>query len=136
MTNNRKAETLPGIQRLSDSPPLASEEDDHLLDSMDFVVITRTLDGRIHLWNRHAEELYGWRKHEAIGRISHDLLQTQFPQRLQEIDSELCGKGHWQGKLVHRTRAGDRVVVESRWSLAPKEDSQQVVEIIRRAADE
>ena len=134
-TKNRKAEALPNIHRLPDSPPLPSGEHDQLLDFIDDVVIARTLEGRIHLWNRHAEELFGWRKHEAIGRVSHDLLQTQFPQPLKEIDSELYGKGYWQGKLVHTTRSGDRVVVESRWSLAPKEDSPHVVEIVRRAAD-
>jgi PAS domain S-box-containing protein len=77
-------------------------------------VIRRTLDGRINFWNRRAEEFYGWRKEEAIGKVSHDLLQTRFPKSLEQIESELIRDGRWEGKLVHATRDGSRVVVESR----------------------
>jgi len=79
--------------------------------------MTRTMEGRINSWNRSAAELFGWKKEEAIGRISHDLLQTQFPKPLEEIESELVRNGRWEGKLVHTTRDGHRVVVESRWIL-------------------
>ena len=59
---------------------------EHLLDLVNDSVMTRTIDGKIKFWNRRAEELYGWRKEEVIGKISHDLLQTQFPKPLEEID--------------------------------------------------
>ena len=55
--------------------------------------MTRTMEGRINSWNRSAAELFGWKKEEAIGRISHDLLQTQFPKPLEEIESELVRNG-------------------------------------------
>jgi PAS domain S-box-containing protein len=80
-------------------------------------VMTRTLDGRISFWNHSAEKLYGWRKEEAIGKVSHHLLQTQFPNPLEEIESELVRTGRWQGELVHTTRNGAQIVVQSRWIL-------------------
>jgi PAS domain S-box-containing protein len=80
-------------------------------------IMTRSMEGRISFWNHSAEELYGWRKEEVIGKVSHDLLKTQFPKPLEEIESELVRNGRWEGKLVHTTREGRRVVVESRWSL-------------------
>jgi PAS domain S-box-containing protein len=95
--------------------------------------MTRTIEGRINFWNRRAEELYGWKKEEAIGKVSHDLLQTQFPQPLEQIESELVQSGRWEGKLVHATRDGGRVVVESRWSLDPTDKSGAVVEINKRS---
>jgi PAS domain S-box-containing protein len=95
-------------------------------------VMTRTLDGRISFWNHSAEKLYGWRKEEAIGKVSHHLLQTQFPNPLEEIESELVRTGRWQGELVHTTRNGAQIVVQSRWILDLDGDSRAVVEINAR----
>src|SRR5262245_40499011 len=108
---------------------------EHVFDLVNDGVMTRTIKGRIKFWNRRAEELYGWRKEEAIGKVSHDLLQTQFPKPLEEIDSELVQKGRWKGKLVHTTRDGSRVAVNSRWALDLKEQSGAVVEINTRSDD-
>jgi PAS domain S-box-containing protein len=94
---------------------------------------TRTIDGKINTWSPGAEQLYGWRKDEAIGKVSHKLLKTKFPEPLQQIDAQLVQSGHWQGKLVHATRDGRSVVVESRWNL--KKDSGAVVEINIPSAD-
>jgi PAS domain S-box-containing protein len=96
-------------------------------------VITRTLDGKITSWNRYSEELYGWTKEDAIGKVSHILLHTQFPEPLEQIDAELVQSGRWEGKLVHVTRDGRRVVVESRWNL--KKGSDAVIEINTPSAD-
>ena len=89
----------------------------------------RTFDGRINFWNSSAEALYGWRKEEAIGKISHNLLRTEFPKPLHEIEAEVIRNRLWEGKLVHATRDGRRVVVDSRWVLDPNGDPTDVVEI-------
>jgi PAS domain S-box-containing protein len=98
-------------------------------------VITRNLDGTINFWNNRAEELYGWRKDEAVGKVSHNLLKTQFPEPLEQIVAELVQTGRWEGKLVHATRDGRRVVVESRWLLDAKRHSGAVTEINIPSAD-
>jgi O-methyltransferase len=94
------------------------------------ILMTRTIDGKINFWNHGAEQLYGWRKEEAIGKVSHNLLRTEFPEPLEKIDAILLQNGEWEGKLVHATRDGSRIVVESRWVLDdPKAHSGNVVEI-------
>ena len=97
--------------------------------------MTRSMEGRINFWNHSAEELYGWRKEEAVGRVSHDLLQTQFPKPLEEIESDVARNGRWEGRLVHTTREGDRVVVESRWTLDLDGLPGAVVEINTSSTD-
>ena len=99
------------------------------LESASDSVMKRTVEGIINSWNHAAEDLYGWKKEEAIGKVSHELLKTQFPKPLEEIQSELITRGWWKGKLVHSTRDGGSVVVESRWILDQNPDSGAVVEI-------
>ena len=116
-------------QNLPERPATRLQEQADLLDLVRDTVIARRMDGTINFWNRSAEEMYGWRKEEAIGRVSHNLLQTQFPESLEEIESELIRKGRWEGKLVHTKRNGERVVVVSRWTLQRVEHSEAVLEI-------
>jgi PAS domain S-box-containing protein len=97
-------------------------------DQFDGGIMNRTMAGVINWWNPGAEELYGWRKEEAVGRTSHDLLQTQFPKPLAEIEDELVRTGWWKGKLVHTARDGSRIVVESHWSLRFEGESPAIVE--------
>jgi PAS domain S-box-containing protein len=91
------------------------QEFTHALDQAPAMV--RALDGEILLWGRGLQALYGWSPEEAIGRISHELLATEFPIPLPEIVAELQETGEWKGELVHIHRDGHRVVVASQWAL-------------------
>ena len=120
------------------APPVTQQaviDNQHAKRSDDGSVMRRALNGTIESWNHGAEELYGWSKAEAVGKISHTLLKTKFPEPLAKINAELDQKGQWQGKLVHITRDGHRVVVESRWILEQGESPGAVMEINRRAAE-
>ncbi|HKT68807.1 MAG TPA: ATP-binding protein [Terriglobales bacterium] len=82
-----------------------------LLDLSTDAIIVRDLEGRILYWSRGAQRLYGWTRDEALGQNIHALLQTQFPEPLQQINDELATKQYWQGELIHTARDGRRVVV-------------------------
>jgi PAS domain S-box-containing protein len=73
--------------------------------------------GGIEFWNRGAAKLYGYTEKEALGRVSHELLQTQFPVAWDQIESDLRSHGSWQGELRHRTRSGNEVTVFSRFQV-------------------
>src|SRR5262245_297955 len=72
-------------------------------------------------WNRGADDLYGWKRDDACGRVAHELLHTAFPAPLEKIQETLSRAGRWEGELLHTTRDGRRVVVASRWSLQTDE---------------
>jgi PAS domain S-box-containing protein len=80
-------------------------------------IIVRDSQDRITFWNRGAERLYGWTEAEALGQVTHKLLQTVFPYPLERIVGDLKRAGTWEGELVHTGKNGKTVVVISRWTL-------------------
>ena len=101
-----------------------------LLELAHDAVVVRNFQGSIEFWNKGAEELYGWRKDEALGKHVYELLHTEFPRSLREIEAELIKTGRWEGELVHGTKDGERKIVNSRWALLKEsETSGTVLEI-------
>jgi PAS domain S-box-containing protein len=92
-------------------------EQAELLDLTHDAIIVRNLRDEITYWNRGAEELYGRRAEEVLGKMLHDLLQTVYPKSLEEIDAETRERGSWEGELTHSRRDGSVVTVSSRWVL-------------------
>jgi PAS domain S-box-containing protein len=80
-------------------------------------VMVRDTQGRITLWSRGAEKLYGFTRAEAMGSIAHQLLHTRFPEPLEKIEAQLDATGTWEGELSHRNRAGAEIDVASIWAL-------------------
>ncbi len=78
------------------------------------------LDHHILMWNIGVEEIYGWRSDEAVGRVFHELLRTEFPKPLPEIMADLALHGRWQGDLVHHARDRGKVTIFSHWRLTPE----------------
>jgi len=77
-------------------------------------IIVRDPVSTIISWNRGAEHLYGWTAQEAIGKVTHELLQTHFPESREELDRFLATGEQWEGELVHMRKDGTQVIVESR----------------------
>ncbi len=61
-----------------------------------------------------------------MGKITHDLLQTQFPIHLEQIKAEVLEHGRWEGDLTHIRRDGSQIVVSSRWSLQKNGDDERI----------
>jgi PAS domain S-box-containing protein len=93
-----------------------------LLELANDSIFVRDLDDTITYWNRGAEKAYGWSRIEALGKSSHNLLNTQFSEPLPRIQQILLRDGYWEGELIHSRRDGTKLIVASRWALQ-KDDS-------------
>jgi PAS domain S-box-containing protein len=105
------------------------QEQASLLDVAHDAIVVRGLGGEIRFWNQGAESIYGWTKAEAIGKISHVLLQTRSQPPMAEVEALLLRDGRWEGDIVHTRRDGSRITVASRQVLRQDERGNSVLEI-------
>jgi len=80
-------------------------------------VLVVDLSDKIAFWSDGAEQLYGWKRAEALGKSPLELLQTQLPRPVAQIETILRREPHWEGELKQTTRYGARISVSSRWAL-------------------
>jgi PAS domain S-box-containing protein len=88
-----------------------------LLDLSNDAILVRDPVDRITYWNKGASELYGYTREEALSRVSHELLCTEFPEPLERIKAHLQSENRWSGELTHKRKDGRGVVVFSRWAF-------------------
>lgn len=100
-----------------------------LLDLAPDAIFARDADRRITFWNRGAESTYGFSSAEALGVVPGELLQTEYPIPLEEIERLAAESGGWGGDLVQHTKDGRRMVVESRWAVQ-RDDAGELVGLL------
>jgi PAS domain S-box-containing protein len=105
-----------------------------ILDQTHDAILVREMNGAITFWNRGAEERYGWRRDEALGNVTHTLLQTRFPESLAVINQQILLTDRWEGELVHTTRDGSSIIVATRWALQ-RDDQRRPIAIIETNND-
>jgi PAS domain S-box-containing protein len=93
----------------------ALEEKARLLDLTNDAILVRDGSDRITFWNNGATDMYGFSRDEAIGRVSHALLRTEFPEPLESIKEKILREGCWAGDLRHTCANGARKTVSTRW---------------------
>ena len=91
----------------------AAAESQEMLDMINVaaLMVLRDFDGTIHFWSEGCRRLYGWTAAQAVGRLSHELLQTVYPGSRGEVEAALRRHGTWQGELRQRTTDGAEVTV-------------------------
>lgn len=97
-----------------------------LLELAPAAILVRDLDSRVVYWSRGAEDLYGWTAEEAAGRVTHDLLHTEFPVPVSNLTEQVLSSGFWEGELTHICRDGRRITVASRWAVQRNEAAEPV----------
>lgn len=96
-------------------------------------IIIWEMDGRgIVYWNRAAEQLYGHSRNEALGCVTHTLLQTHVKGGVEHLESQLSRLGVWSGELLHTARDGRRILVQARLALMGQQNGRWLVLEVNR----
>lgn len=102
-----------------------------LLDKAHEPILTWKLGGPIEYWNHGAEELYGLKREDIVGRASHDLLHTVFPSGCTPFETILARDGRWRGELTHLV-GGREIIVESLMTIVTEPEGQQTILEVNR----
>src|SRR5262249_916556 len=93
-------------------------------------------DGDILEWNRGSEDLYGYRRDEALGKRKDQLLKTSVPgSSFEQLKQELLCKGSWAGEVKHTAKDGRVLIVETRIDLHPIDGRRLALESTRDITD-
>jgi PAS domain S-box-containing protein len=95
----------------------------------DAIVVREPATSAVTYWNREAGEIYGYSAEQARGRITHELLATQFPDSQEAVDRALFEVGRWEGELWHTRADGGRILVASRQALVRGERGEPLAVI-------
>ena len=98
----------------------------NLLDLAHDAILVCELNGDIAFWTPGAEETYGWPAQEALGKLAHELLTTEYPGGRESLMKIMVRNARWEGELVQTRRDGRRIVVASRWALQHDEGGNPI----------
>ncbi|GAB4312622.1 MAG: hypothetical protein Kow0019_11630 [Methanobacteriaceae archaeon] len=99
----------------------------NLLDISYEAIFSWEYDNGILSWNKGAEQLYGYNSEEVIGRSSHDLLKTKFPLKFSDFMDKLAKDKMWAGELIHLTKNGKNIIVDSRMQVIQDSSGNKIV---------
>jgi PAS domain S-box-containing protein len=89
------------------------------------------VDEGIILFNRGCEELYSYKKSEALGATAADLLKTRYPLSREALMERLAEEGAWTGEVRQWSSDGREIWVDSRLELIRTGGRQFVCETNR-----
>ncbi len=87
-----------------------ANSDDVLMKLVRDAVLILDDSFRIKHWNKGAEEMYGWKEEEVIGKISYEVFHTNFDKDTPAtIKNELVTNGFYRKEFIHNIKNGSQI---------------------------
>ncbi|MBT9135668.1 MAG: Sporulation kinase E [Firmicutes bacterium] len=86
-------------------------EQAELLEAVHDAIVVYDPQGKIEYWNRGAERIYGWQRHEVL-RVRRGTIFSRSEEEDQLVERGLSEDGYWRGDLIRQRRDGTPIVVE------------------------
>ena len=107
------------------------EDQREILTLTNVPTLIRSLDGVIRFWNKAAEDFYGYSPEEALGQVSHELLQTTFQTSSEDLLRGILEEGYAEEELSRLDKHKNKVVVLSRQAVRFNEggEPRDIIEV-------
>jgi len=96
-------------------------EQNEILSKSHEGVMIENLAKEITLWNRGAEEIFGWTASEALGRSPEELLGAESLDALSALRVAVERDGNWNGEIRLKNREGRNLIVDNRTTFVRDE---------------
>ena len=78
------------------------------------MVYATDLQLRVTYWNHAAENVYGWKEKDVLGKSIIEVTGSKFDPKLREnLTRELLEKGSVRTQVEHTTKSGSTIVFDS-----------------------
>jgi len=85
-----------------------------ILDNVNDAIIATDQNLCITSWNNAAEDIYGWKATEVLGRTTTEVLQSKMTSHIRQTKlQELQKKGVVKGTFEHKKRNGNPIFIEA-----------------------
>ena len=99
----------------------------NLLQNVSDGIIATDNQFRIQSWNKAAEEMYGWKEAEVIGKTMSEVVELTYPEGTREaIVADFLLTGHWKGRVYQRHKNGRQIPVLAAVATIKDEDGHAV----------
>jgi PAS domain S-box-containing protein len=105
-----------------------------LIDLSPDAIIVKDPNDVITFWSLGAEKLYGYTKAQAIGQKTQALLKAKSRQPIETIEAHLKKDGKWSGEMLHHTKFGRELAIQSYW-LAKFDENHEIAEVFESNVD-
>ncbi|HSP76946.1 MAG TPA: GAF domain-containing protein, partial [Myxococcaceae bacterium] len=112
-----RAQLYEDAQRAREELQAAHQRLEAIVQASPAAITLLELDGTVRLWNAAAEQIFGWRAEEVLGRIN----PTVPPERHEELRANLERVGRGEsiiGQEMLRQRRDGRLISVSTWATA------------------
>ena len=102
----------------------------YLLENVNDAIIASDAEFRLKAWNLAAEEMYGWKAEEVLGRNGVEILQTRFSEAdTEEMRRQIAEVGYYVGEATQLRKDGTRIPVELA-SIVLRDDGGNITDYV------